>query len=115
MKLKFRVPVYSHRTGEFIRFSYWDAHALVFTIPQGCFSNDEVYKDDEQYSGINDSQGIPIYENDILIDEYGNIGLCFHENTEWVFIDHSGCIESGIKWRVIGNPHQNPDLLRRTK
>ena len=65
----------------------------------------------EQFTGLLDKNGKEIFEGDILKDKYGTIGLCSWEPSCWNFINTSGCLESGSPWEIIGNIHENPELL----
>lgn len=64
----------------------------------------------EEWSGLYDSKGKHIFENDILIDKYGNVGLCKYEYCCWEFVNTGGYVDSGESWTVIGNIHENPEL-----
>lgn len=92
---------------------------------------------DEQWTGLKDRDGVDIYENDIVVlDGYpffddgkpNYVGVVEWMFTSWQYVlecvnpDNRG-ISSGINhsldddgeggkhFRVIGNVHQNPDLL----
>lgn len=68
-----------------------------------------------QYTGLNDKNGEKIFEGDIAKDNYGNIYriifsdmgyFCAENYIFWEFITDLGEIE------VIGNIHDNPELLK---
>lgn len=65
----------------------------------------------EQSTGMRDKNGKEIYSRDILRDKYGNTGPCEWVNTCWLFLDTTGYMDSGEKWEVVGNTHENPELL----
>jgi hypothetical protein len=71
----------------------------------------------EQFTGLLDRNGKEIYEGDILLNEYVGGGEAyvvdftphwFHHEIEYGLIDKG----MGHAFAVIGNIHQNPELLK---
>lgn len=88
------------------------------------FCNDGIYHIDpetvDEFAGFKDVDGVEIYEGDILQnDEYPEeIGKIINENNcwlvEWFDIDDKTCLcwlLDNTPQKVIGNIHDNPELL----
>ena len=106
-----------------IKFRYWNDQAKKYHYGQeqvlACLSQQitGLYNHEadgcrfEQYTGLHDKNGREIYEGDKVKDAYDNYGAVYWEGTGFVILDHSGAIDSGTPWEVIGNIHENPELL----
>lgn len=113
-----------------IKFRIWDSKKKEWLGS----SDDDVliyYGDDgmvvEQYTGLEDNNGKEIYEGDILEDDYDHaVGMvkygihncaCCHSVYGFSTVDQNGEIVemSLVGAVVVGNIHENPELLVEDK
>jgi hypothetical protein len=67
-----------------------------------------------QYTGLLDSKGVEIWENDIVKDEYGFGKIIFMNGMFAVQFDKTVIMEINGKYlTVVGNTFDNPDLLAK--
>lgn len=112
---KFRIPIYSYSTKEFLCFGHMTiSHGTVEMSPSIC-SNDIVYGDEERAIGICAENKQEIYEGDIIRTWWHKefsmeTASILIKDVKWLYRNHKN-----IDWHapmIIGNKHQNPELLK---
>lgn len=120
-ELKYRQPIY--RDGKFDRFRTWGRISVGFRLPILPGNCDGEIKPDEQFTGHKDSEGKELYEGDIFtsgehfkgVVEFNAhvLGLGFKRlnpiDAVWWYYDELAGGDKELK--IIGNVHQNPELL----
>jgi len=116
-EIKFRAVHLEHITEKFIGFSYWGRIDHKQQPSMDCFTspsqlNQTYIKVDQEFTGLKDKNGKEIYEGDLVqLHEYGEV------YKEVVFYKGSFCIHGfnfGVeKSEIIGNIHENPELLKQ--
>lgn len=99
-----------------IKFRAWNGimHSIWFRIdPEGCEGYILM-----QYTGMEDKNGVEIYEGDIVTDGDEVRKVWFDDDLDNVDGTYSRCSGWAISWgidkeniEVIGNIYENPDLL----
>jgi YopX protein len=121
--IEFRIPITSFPTGEFVGFEYWSVSHGCFSLPRGGFSNDLVYGDDEQWTGLYDKKANKVFEGDIVKVKALCDNLYMVENQETideVAFSNGHFYVKGIastiypddmELEVLGNVHENSNLI----
>lgn len=75
----------------------------------------------EQYTGLKDKNGEEIYEGDIISNHNGKLATVFYDEAssayrfKWLDVPVSDFLYWFNVDRVIGNIHENPELLKEEK
>ncbi len=118
--IKFRQKLKPHFVRGSGEFHYWGYIDGDFTSPVG-----KNYCDtpDEQYAGLKDVNGVEIYEGDVVMCNNQHKGVIEWEENDYCFnVSDYYCSSNdyptmafmeGQPFVVIGNIHQNPELLEQ--
>lgn len=120
-RFKFRTPIYG-ADGKFKKFVYWPA---VYGAPAVTCREGDVFGQPEQCTGLKDANGVLLYEGDVVnilceVEEQGVLEWASEEAQFVVRAEQAGFVANfdnyrGTDLEVIGNIHENPELLEAVK
>lgn len=118
--IKFRG--FNAKNGKWIYGFYLQNRGDHFVCPDE-FANGKSWKDYEvipetvgQYTGKKDENGKEIWEGDIVKTSYQELGYIFYDMCEWRIKSKKDIFHVRYsKMVVIGNIHDNPELLKEKK
>ena len=115
-KLKFRRPIFIN--DKFDHFSYWgvEMNRAKFVLPETGVD----HKSDEQFTSLLDMQGTDIYEGDIIRSDKNCMRTADYEKSEVIFYESCfrvqdialSIIVQAFHPIIVGNIHENPELLK---
>ena len=99
MITEYRIPYYDDVYGVLLNDVFNDSHVIL-----------------EQYTGLKDINGNKIFEDDIVRNEHEKTCVVnFKEGSFLVGDFYFGSIGAGMGLEIIGNIHENPELLEVEK
>ena len=126
-EIKFRSAHYNHSDDKFQGFSYWGCFDLSCNQSEDSFAGKTTRsgtyrKGDEQFTGLWDKNGNPVYEGDIIL--LGDKTYDYrYESDDKVLVEwgnHTGFVplqswhrdyDPIYDFEIIGNIHEDPELL----
>lgn len=119
-EIKFRQRLKEHFWHNDEKFHYWGYIDDSFVSPMG---KNETVGDSEQFTGLADIKGVEIYEGDIAhcYDENGDgmsqssTGVVAFCDGRYFVGDNDTALFAAQIVEVIGDIHQNPELLNKAK
>ena len=125
-----------------LRFRAWNKRLKMMCVVTGCHFESDIYYceskkltshtfglidlDIMQYTGLKDKNGREVFEGDILDCGDRIVKVVWHDDAgcfdcdfiKYIFtLNSNGCTNQEWKYRavIIGNIHQNPELLKEAK